>query len=223
MKTSFLNRSYSIILTAILITILPLNPANSQNTKKADSYKTILFFGNSLTAGYGLGKSQAFPNLIQKKIDVLNWNFEVVNAGLSGETSSGGLRRINWLLRRPIDVFILELGGNDALRGIDPNLTKRNLQGIIDKVQTKYPWAEIVLAGMQAPPNLGGDYINRFREIFYELTKENDVHFIPFLLEFVGGIPELNLADRIHPNVTGHEIVAENVWAVLKPVLEGLE
>lgn len=191
-----------------------------KNTKNKLSSNTILFFGNSLTAGFGLEKQQAFPNLIQQKIDSLGWNFRVVNAGLSGETSSGGLRRIDWLLRQQVDVFILELGGNDALRGVDLSVTRSNLQSIIDKVREKYPRAEIILAGMQAPPNLGPRYVGTFREMFPALAKANDVHLIPFLLEDVGGIPEMNLPDRIHPNVQGHRNVAENVWDALLPVLK---
>lgn len=190
---------------------------DDKNTKKK-SAKTILFLGNSLTAGYGLQKSQAFPALIQQKLDSLDWNFEVVNAGLSGETSSGGLRRINWLLKRKVDVLILELGANDALRGIYLELTKKNLQAIIDSTKHKYPNAKIVVAGMLAPPNLGKEYTDKFRSIFTDLTE--DALLVPFLLKGVGGVPELNLSDGIHPTSEGHKIVAENVWKVLKPLLE---
>lgn len=182
--------------------------------------KKILFFGDSITAGYGLEKSEAFPALIQQKIDSLNWNFEAVNAGLSGETSAGGLRRVDWMLRQDFDVFILELGGNDGLRGIDLESTRENLQNIIDKVREKKPDAKILLAGMQVPPNLGQDYTNHFREIYPELAEEKNVTLIPFLLKGVGGNPELNQADGIHPTAKGHKIVAENVWEKLKPVLK---
>ena len=190
---------------------------DDKNTKKKPA-KTILFLGNSLTAGYGLQKSQAFPALVQKKIDSLGWSFEVVNAGLSGETSSGGLRRINWLLKRKVDVLVLELGANDALRGISLDLTKKNLQAIIDSTKNKYPNVKIVVAGMLAPPNLGEEYTDKFRSIFTVLAK--DALLVPFLLEGVGGVPELNLSDGIHPTAEGHKIVAENVWKVLKPLLE---
>ena len=184
--------------------------------------RAVLFLGDSLTAGYGLEKIQAFPALIQAKIDVLGWPFEAVNAGVSGETSSGGLRRIGWLLRRRIDVLVLALGANDGLRGVPLDVTRENLQGIIDRTRAKYPDVQVVIAGMEVPPNLGADYTSEFRSIFPGLVKINDVKLIPFLLAGVGGEPDLNLADRIHPNVAGHRIVAETVWGVLKPVLEGM-
>jgi acyl-CoA thioesterase-1 len=149
--------------------------------------KKVLFFGDSITAGYGLNKSEAFPAFIQEKIDSLGWNFEAVNAGLSGETSAGGLRRIDWMLRQDFDVFILELGGNDGLRGIDLESTKSNLRGIIDKVREKNPDAHILLAGMQVPPNLGQDYTTKFRKMYPELAEEESITLIPFLLEDVGG------------------------------------
>ena len=182
--------------------------------------RAILFFGDSLTAGYGIDIEQAYPALIQAKIDSLKWTFEVINAGLSGETSAAGLRRIDWILRREIDILVLELGANDGLRGIALESTKKNLQGIIDRTQKKYPHVQVVLAGMQIPPNLGTDYSARFRDLFPELAKENKAQLIPFLLEGVGGVAELNLPDGIHPTVQGHEIVAQNVWQVLKPLLE---
>jgi acyl-CoA thioesterase-1 len=180
----------------------------------------ILFFGDSLTAGYQLEPSQAFPALIQEKIDALAWNFRVVNAGLSGDTSADGLRRIDWVLRNKVDILFLELGANDALRGIPLDLTARNLQAIIDKVRKKYPGVRIAIAGMQVPPNLGKAYTERFRSIFPELAKSNEAELIPFLLEGVAGEIDLNLTDGIHPSPQGHEILAENVWKVLKPVLE---
>lgn len=185
--------------------------------------KRILFFGDSITAGYGVDKEKAFPALIQQKIDSLGWNFKAVNAGLSGETSAGGLRRVDWMLRQPVSVFVLELGGNDGLRGIDLDDTKENLQKIIDKVNGKYPNAEIIIAGMQVPPNLGPDYTEKFKEMYPELAEENDATLIPFLLEDVGGNPEYNQSDDIHPNAKGHKIVAETVWDTLKPILEDME
>ncbi len=193
--------------------------ADDKNTKKKS--KTILFLGNSLTAGYGLQKSQAFPALLQQKIDSLGWNFEVVNAGLSGETSAGGLRRINWLLKRKVDILVLELGANDALRGLSLDLTKSNLQAIIDSTKNKYPRVTIIVAGMLAPPNLGEEYTDKFRSIFTVLSK--DALLVPFLLQGVGGVPQLNLPDGIHPTAEGHKIVAENVWKVLKPLLGSLK
>ena len=180
----------------------------------------ILFLGNSLTAGYQLRPSQAFPALIQEKIDALAWKFKVVNAGLSGETSAGGLRRIDWVMRQRIDIFVLELGANDALRGIPLDVTEANLQAIIDKVRQKYPQVRIAIAGMMVPPILGQEYTEQFRSIFPGLAKRNEAALIPFLLEGVAGIVELNLGDGYHPNPEGHAIVAETVWEVLKPILE---
>jgi acyl-CoA thioesterase-1 len=183
--------------------------------------KTVLFFGDSLTAGYGLEdpSTQAFPALIQKKLDDAGLPWRVVNAGLSGETSAGGLRRVDWILRQRVEVFVLELGGNDGLRGLPPETTRANLQAIIDRVREKSPATKIVLAGIAAPPNMGADFTRAFAAIFPELTEKNGVTLIPFLLEGVGGRPELNQPDGMHPNVQGHAIVAETVWKVLQPLL----
>lgn len=188
---------------------------------RADNRKTIIFFGDSLTAGLGLEDpaSQAFPGLIQKKIDAAGLPWRVVNAGLSGETSAGGLRRVDWVLRQPVDLFVLELGGNDGLRGIPPADTRANLQGIIDRVRAKYPAARIVLAGMQMPSNLGTAYTRAFRDVFPELAAKDHLVLIPFLLADVGGRPGLNQADGIHPTARGHAIVADTVWKVLRPLL----
>lgn len=183
---------------------------------------TVLFFGDSLTAGYGLDETRAFPALVQAKIDSLGWAFEVINGGLSGETSAGGLRRVNWLLRRNIDVLVLALGGNDGLRGIPTSEMQRNLQGILDRARATYPDVQIILAGMEAPPNLGETYTTAFRAAFPTLAEKNRIPLIPFLLEGVGGVADLNQPDRIHPNAEGHRVVAETVWRVLKPILEGL-
>ncbi len=181
--------------------------------------KNIVFFGNSITAGYGVDPTASFPAWIQTKIDSLKLPYKVVNAGLSGETSAGGNSRIDWILRQRISIFVLELGGNDGLRGIPMSETIRNLQAIIDKVRQKYPSSKIVLAGMQIPPNMGEKYTSEFRNVFKQLASRNKVYLIPFLLEGVGGVPELNQPDGIHPNVQGHKIVAENVWKVLEPIL----
>lgn len=181
--------------------------------------KTILFYGNSLTAGYGLDPAQAFPALIGRRLDSLKMDYKVVNSGLSGETTAGGLSRINWVLRQPVDVFVLELGGNDGLRGLPLADTRKNLQAIIDTVRTKYPDCKIVLAGMQVPPNLGTDYTAEFKGIYGDLARKNKLPLIPFLLDRVGGIPRLNLPDGIHPTAQGHRIVAETVWQTLKTVL----
>ncbi|HLL43246.1 MAG TPA: arylesterase [Segetibacter sp.] len=181
--------------------------------------KTILFFGNSLTAGYGVDPSEAFPAVIQNKIDSLNLPYKVVNAGVSGETSSGGNGRIDWILSQPLNIFVLELGANDGLRGIPLDETKKNLQAIIDKVKAKYPDAKLVLAGMQIPPNMGQKYANEFKDMFPQLAKKNDMTLIPFLLQGVGGEVKLNQQDGIHPTEEGHKIVAENVWRILKDML----
>lgn len=190
-------------------------------TKTNTATKTILFFGDSLTAGYGLDDSNdAYPTVIQTIIDSLDLDYVVVNSGLSGETTSGGLGRINWVLNQKVDVFVLELGANDGLRGISLTETRENLQAITDTVRIKHPEIPIILAGMQLPPNLGQDYTKEFKAIFEELAEKNDLEIIPFLLKDVGGIPELNLDDGIHPNEEGQKIVANNVWAVLEPLLK---
>lgn len=181
--------------------------------------KTIVFFGNSLTAGYGVDPSEAFPALVQDRIDSLELPYKVVNAGLSGETTAGGKSRIDWILRQPVDIFVLELGGNDGLRGIPIAETSKNLQAIIDRVREKYPHVKIILAGMQVPPNMGKNYASAFRVVFQQLAANNQIDLIPFLLENVGGISSLNQADGIHPNPEGHRIVAENVWRVLHGLL----
>ncbi len=181
--------------------------------------KVIIFFGNSLTAGYGLKMSEAYPALIQSKIDSLGLPYTVVNAGVSGETTASGNSRVDWILESRVDVFILELGGNDGLRGIPVGETSKNLQSIIDKVKAGYPEAKIVLAGMQVPPNMGKAYADEFSGIYPELAKANNVYLIPFLLERVGGERHLNLPDGIHPTAEGHKLVAETVWEVLRDVL----
>jgi acyl-CoA thioesterase-1 len=181
---------------------------------------TVLVLGDSLAAGFGLDISEAFPALLQKHIDSAGLKFAVVNAGLSGDTSAGGLRRIDWLLKRPVEVLILELGGNDGLRGIPVATTRTNLQSIIDRTKQKYPQAKVVVAGMQMPPNMGEDYNGPFQRIFPELARANKAALIPFLLEGVGGKPKLNLPDLIHPTAEGQKMVATNVWKILRPVLE---
>lgn len=181
---------------------------------------TILFFGDSLTAGLGVEPDEAFPAVIQEKIDSLDLPYKVVNAGLSGETTAGGKNRIDWVLNQDVDVFVLELGANDGLRGIPVEETRRNLQAIIDVVKEKNPDTEIVLTGMQIPPNMGAEYTTDFKNIFPELAEKNDIYLVPFLLEKVGGVPSLNQGDGIHPTAEGHKILARNVWEVLHPVIE---
>ena len=191
----------------------------AKETTTLTKKKTIVFYGNSLTAGYGVSPSEAFPAIIQKRIDSLGLPYKVVNAGVSGETSSGGKTRIDWILREPVDIFILELGANDGLRGTPLSETKKNLQDIIDKVKAKYPDTKLVFAGMEIPPNMGQAYTTEFRNIYTDLAAKNKMTLIPFLLEGVGGEPELNQADGIHPTAEGHLIVAENVWKQLEKLL----
>jgi acyl-CoA thioesterase-1 len=192
-------------------------------TETGQSAKTVVVLGNSIAAGYGVEPSQAYPALLQEKIRSAGLNFYVVNAGVSGDTTADGLNRINWILRRPLDVLILELGGNDGLRGIPPSATATNLQMIIDRVKQKNPRAQIIIAGMQMPPNMGEAYTSAFRDTFPALAKSNHAELVPFLLEGVGGKPELNQPDHIHPTAAGHRIVAENVWKVLEPVLKQMD
>jgi len=193
-----------------------------QQTEEAatTSAKTILCFGDSITAGYGLEDSNdAYPSLLQRKIDSLDLNYNVVNSGVSGETSAGGKNRINWVLNQDISIFLLELGGNDGLRGVPLTETRSNLQAIIDAVKEKSPNITIILAGMELPPNMGQDYTNEFKQIYADLAKENNLEFIPFILKDVGGIKNLNQNDGIHPNIEGHKILAKTVWERLQPLI----
>jgi acyl-CoA thioesterase-1 len=186
---------------------------------QATSPKVILFYGDSLTAGYGLSPEEAFPALVEKKLNKTDKKVKVVNAGLSGETSAGGLSRIDWILRQPVDIFVLELGGNDGLRGLPVDQTRKNLQGIIDKVKSKYPNCKIVLAGMMVPPNMGKEYTEDFKRVYPELASKNKATLIPFILDGVGGIERLNQADGIHPNVEGHQIISNNITPVFEKLL----
>jgi acyl-CoA thioesterase I len=184
--------------------------------------RVILVLGDSITAGYGLDLSQAYPELLQQRIDSRGWRFKVINAGQSGDTSAGGLNRLDWLLKNQVDVLVLELGANDGLRGLPPETTRKNLQAIIDRTKKKYPDARIVIAGMKIPPNIGRDYSDKFEAIYPAVARANKAALIPFILESVGGVRELNLPDGMHPTAKGHEIVAANVWKVLEPVLRSL-
>ncbi|SEP43801.1 arylesterase [Mucilaginibacter sp. OK283] len=197
-------------------------PADTADKAAASAQvQTILFFGDSLTAGYGLDDpADAFPGVIAKKIDSLKLPYKVINAGVSGETSAGGNGRIDWTLKQKVDIFILELGANDGLRGISPAETTRNLQSIIDKVKVKYPNAKLVMLGMQVPPNMGADYVNKFKAVFPTVAAKNKMALVPFLLQGVGGHPDLNQGDGIHPTEKGAKIVAGNVWSVLKGQLD---
>ncbi len=192
---------------------------SSSDGKNVEEPVTIVIFGDSITAGYGLDQKNAFPALIQKKADSLKFPVDVVNAGLSGETSAGGRARVGWILRRPIDIFVLELGGNDALRGVLPTATYENLKSIITQVQKESPTTLILLTGMEAPPNMGPNYTSEFRKIYARLAEATGVSLMPFILDEVGGIGELNQADGIHPTEEGHEIIAENLWPYLEPLI----
>jgi len=220
-----------VVVCLAIMTVVSCGQNNeSRETSKTDTLmvktdtvakknKTIVFFGNSITAGYGLDLSQAFPARIQEKLDSMGLAYKVVNAGVSGETSSGGRSRIDWILKQQVDIFVLELGGNDGLRGIPITETKKNLQAIIDKVKQRYPAAKIIITGMQMPPNMGKKYTTEFRSMYPDLAKQNNIAIVPFILEGVGGNAELNQSDGIHPTVEGHRILANNVWSVLKGLL----
>jgi acyl-CoA thioesterase-1 len=178
-----------------------------------------VFFGTSLTAGLGLDPDSAYPALLQQRIDAAGLPFRVVNAGVSGESSAGALRRIDWVLRQSPWMLVIETGANDGLRGQDPDSIRANIQAIIDRVRAVSPRTRILLAGMEAMPNLGAAYVRRFRRIYPELARSNGLPMIPFLLDRVAGIDSLNQQDGIHPNDMGSRLAAENVWRVLGPML----
>jgi acyl-CoA thioesterase I len=187
---------------------------------RAADTKTLVFFGDSLTAGYGLDDpDEAYPALIQQKIDGARLPWHVVNAGLSGDTTAGGLRRLDWVLKQKTDMIVLALGANDGLRGVRVDATTTNLRAIIERIRGQRPETIIVLAGMKIPTNLGPEYTKAFADIYPALAREYKLPLIPFLLEGVGGHPELNQADGLHPTTEGQKIVAKTVWAVLKPLL----
>lgn len=193
--------------------------AEKTEVVKSDE-KIILFFGNSLTAAYGIDPEDGFAGLTQQRIDSLGLDYKVINGGLSGETTAGGLSRLDWFLEEKPDVFVLELGGNDGLRGINLSETKSNLLKIIDKVRSKFPDTKIILAGMQIPPNMGQEYASEFTAMYPAVAEEKGVTLIPFLLENVGGIPELNLPDGIHPTEEGHQIVFKTIWPYIEKNLD---
>lgn len=183
--------------------------------------KSILFFGDSLTAGYGLGNAleESFPALIQQKINQEQLDYKVINAGISGDTTTGGLNRIDYWLNQPVDIFILELGANDILRGIPPQSTERNLQAIINKVKMKYPNVKMALMGMELPDIIPVQIISDFSAIFKRVADANQMGFVPFFLKGVAGKMQLNLPDRIHPTAEGYKIIADTVWPVIKALL----
>ncbi|MEO8880028.1 MAG: arylesterase [Gemmatimonadaceae bacterium] len=185
-----------------------------------DARKTILFVGTSLTAGYGLDPEQAYPALIQRRLDSLGLNYEAVNAGVSGETSAGARNRMPWLLKQPFDVFVLETGANDGLRGLPVDSLRSNIQHILDDVKRTHPQAKILLVGMEALPNMGSAYVKGFQTVYPQLAKTNDVAYLPFLLKGVGGIDTLNQRDMVHPNPQGATIIAGTVWEALRPLLD---
>jgi acyl-CoA thioesterase I len=191
-----------------------------QNHPESKIVRVILFFGDSVTAGYGLSPEEAYPALIQKKIDAEGLNYKVVNAGLSGDTTAAGVRRLQWALRQHVDILVLALGGNDGLRGIPPSTTKQNLQRMIDAARDTSPGITVVLTGMKMPPNYGPQFTKEFAAVFPALATRNKIPLVPFLLEGVGGIPAMNQPDLIHPTAQGQQLIAETVWATLKPMVE---
>jgi acyl-CoA thioesterase-1 len=218
------------IITALALTITVAGcgsqPTSNDKSEKAETKeapaanKNILVFGDSLTAGYGLDDaSESYPSVLQTKIDSAKLPYTIINGGLSGETSAGGKGRIDWLLKQHIDVFVLELGANDGLRGIPVKETEQNLQTIIDHVKAKYPNAKLVMLGMQVPPNMGDDYVSDFKDMFPKLAAKNNMTLVPFLLQGVGGVRALNQKDGIHPTAEGAKILASNVWQELKGLL----
>jgi len=204
----------------------PSDTRSSRDTSDARTTATVpslrvLVLGNSIAAGAGVGPAEAFPALLQRRIDSLGWQVTVQNAGVSGATTAGGLRRIGWLLNEPVDILILELGGNDGLRGVDLSATEKNLTSIIDTTLTTYPTARVLLAGMRIPPNLGPRYTEQFRQIYPTVANQYArVTLLPFVLQDVAGVDSLMQDDGIHPTAPGHRIVAKNVWSKLRPMLE---
>ncbi|MBP6821756.1 MAG: arylesterase [Acidobacteria bacterium] len=193
-------------------------PAPATISTSADDLPAIVAFGDSLTAGYGLSDDQSYTTLLQRKLDENGYRYRLVNAGVSGDTSAGGARRIDWALQSGnVKVLILELGGNDGLRGLPVADLKRNLELIIQRAQSA--GVTVILAGMEAPPNFGADYTRDFRQVFRDLAKQYKTPFIPFVLEGIGGNPKLNQPDGIHPNAEGEKVMTENVWRVLEPQL----
>ena len=214
-------------LAVVTLTVACEGPAAQSATPHADTDTSaareeagiVLFLGTSLTAGYGVGEAAAFPALIRAKLDSTGLPYRVVNAGISGETSAGGLRRLDWSLQEPVAVLVLELGANDGLRGLPVDELRANLETIIRRTRERYPDVVIILAGMEAPPRLGDAYTSRFRRVFRLLARDHDAMLVPFLLEGVAGNASLNQEDGIHPTAAGHEVLAENIWMVLEGAL----
>lgn len=206
--------------TATTTTAAPAAPTTDSSTTQG---LRVLVLGNSIAAGRGVSPEKAFPARLQRKVDSLDWTVTIQNAGVSGETTAGGIRRIGWLLNEEVDVLLLELGGNDGLRGLDLSTTKDNLTSIIDTTLTTYPDAQVLLAGMRIPPNLGEDYTDQFRQIYPSVASQYErVTLLPFILDNVAGVDSLMQDDGIHPTAAGHRLVAQNVWTKLRPMLEQL-
>ena len=225
MKSSFTNFSFCVV---ILLAAWLTSCSGSTEKKEAEEgkqvvdttpKKTILFFGNSLTAGYGIDPEESFAGRTQSRLDSLKKEYRVINGGLSWETTAGGLSRLDWFLEEEPYLFVLELGGNDGLRGIALTETKKNLLAIVDKVRAKYPNTKIILAGMQIPPNMGQEYTEEFKAIYPAVAKEKNIELISFLLEGVAGDPDLNLPDGIHPTAEGHRLVMETLWPYISKAL----
>jgi acyl-CoA thioesterase-1 len=219
---SFLSIMAAGAYAALLLPLLALPGRAADAAPAAATKRTILFFGDSLTAGYGLADAatESFPALLQKRLDAAGLAYHVINAGLSGDTSAGGLRRIDWAMREPIDIFVLELGGNDGLRGLPVADTRRNLQAIIDRVKARNPGVRIVVAGMRMPPNFGADYVAQFADMYPALVQANPGStLLPFLLQGVGGDPRYNQRDGIHPTAAGDRLIADTLWTVLEPLV----
>lgn len=210
----------SIVLYTVmcLCVLLPVRLAVAQNPDVIPI--RVLFLGNSLTAGYGLSPDEAYPALLQARIDSLKWPVTIINAGVSGDTSAGGLTRLAWQLENPPDVLVVALGANDGLRGLPPTMTKSNLTQIIRQAREANPNVSVLIAGMQVPPNLGPIFQEEFREVFPSVADELDTELIAFLLEGVGGVTDLNQSDGIHPNAAGQRKLADTVWEALAPVLQ---
>ena len=214
MKKTLRKRFPARLLTAAIALLFVGNSSKANDTKKR-----IVILGDSITAGYGLDQSEAYPAILQKKIDQAKLPFLVANAGVSGDTTAGGLRRITWAMTKGADVLVIALGGNDGLRGISPAETKKNLLGIVKKARTRNPKIQVFVAGMQMPDNMGPKFTSRFKTLFPEVAKESKSAFIPFLIEGVGGNEKLNQADGIHPTAEGQRIVADNVWKMIQPII----
>lgn len=180
----------------------------------------IVILGDSITAGYGLDPNEAYPALIQEKIAATGLPYQVVNAGVSGDTTAGGLRRVDWALGAGADLLVIALGGNDGLRGISPVQTAENLTGIVTKARKKIPGLKVIIAGMQMPPNMGADFVAKFSAVFPEVAEKNETTLVPFLLEGVGGVANLNQADQIHPTAEGQKKIAETMWPTIEKLLK---